>query len=182
MYYLHAAPCNATDPWQLWAGKVLTAPGTVGSISNTGVPAGQCLSTFDLRPLAMRSCGGGDAAWVYNASTRLLSAAATSTHPHYCLNADFDPHSPGRAGFIELTSVCGPKCEQYMFVPTSAGAGLLKPVCPPAVPRGECPQFNVDTCLTVSESDAPPTPPTPPTAAVAGTLTLHIGANQMWGL
>eukprot|EP01052_Picozoa_sp_SAG31_P084490 SAG31_NODE_44820_length_261_cov_0.641975_1_plen_43_part_10 len=43
MYYLHAAPCNATDLRQLWTGKVLTSPGMVGSLSNKGVPAGQCL-------------------------------------------------------------------------------------------------------------------------------------------
>ena len=28
------APCNASDPMQLWAGKALTAPGTISSISN----------------------------------------------------------------------------------------------------------------------------------------------------
>jgi len=139
-----AALCNASDPRQLWAGKVLTSPGTVSSITNAGAPAGQCLSTFDLRPMTLRTCGDGDTTWEYNSSTLQLSASATSSHPHYCLNAD--SHStvskPQQPGWIELTSDCGPKAEQYKFERVQGGAGLLKPVCPPAVPRWQCPGLD----------------------------------------
>ena len=33
-FVVSAALCNASDPRQLWAGKVLTSPGTVSSITN----------------------------------------------------------------------------------------------------------------------------------------------------
>jgi hypothetical protein len=179
-----AAPCNSSDPRQLWAGQVFSSPGTVTSITNEGAPAGQCLSTYDTRPLTMRTCGDGDTTWSYNCTTLQLTAGATSTHPHWCLNAD--SHStvskPQQPGWIELTSDCGPKAEQYEFEPTSTGAaGLLKPVCPPAVPKWQCPGLD-GQCLTVISNDAPPPAPVPPSKVAAGALTLFMGANQMWGL
>eukprot|EP01043_Picozoa_sp_COSAG02_P003329 COSAG02_NODE_81_length_39811_cov_51.728898_11_plen_618_part_00 len=180
------APCNASDARQLWAGKALgtAGGGIVSAITNRGAAVGQCLSTFDLRPLTMRTCGDGDTMWVYNASTLILAAAPTSTNAGRCLNAD--SHStttkPNQPGWVEL-GACGPKCEQYTYVPVgSTGAGLLKPQCPqPAVPTWQCPGLT-GQCMTVHSYSAPPPSPILPSATAAGALTLNFGANQMWGL
>ena len=180
----HAA-CNASDPRQLWAGKALsTAGGGIASpVTNVGAPSGQCLSTFDLRPLTMRTCGHGDTMWVYNATMLQLAAAPSSTHSGRCLNADSTSTTtkPNQPGWVELGE-CGPKCEQYTYSPVgSSGAGLLRPECPPAVPAWQCPGLT-GQCLAVHANSAPPPPPILPSAAAAGALSLHFGANTMWGL
>eukprot|EP01052_Picozoa_sp_SAG31_P044307 SAG31_NODE_7678_length_1619_cov_1.636184_1_plen_420_part_10 len=157
----------------------------MSAITNGGAPVGQCLSTFDLRPLTMRTCGDGDTMWVYNATTLILAAAPTSTNAGRCLNADSASTTtkPNQPGWVELGG-CGPKCEKYTYAPigSSGAAGLLKPQCPqPAVPAWQCPGL-VGQCLTVHSNSAPPPSPVLPSAAAAGALTLNFGANQMWGL
>ena len=178
--------CNASDPRQLWAGKALSTAGggIVSTITNAGAPVGQCLSTFDLRPLTMRTCGHGDTMWVYNTTMLQLAAAPSSTHAGLCLNADSASTAtkPNQPGWVELGG-CGPKCEQYAYSPVgSSGAGLLRPECPPAVPAWQCPGRLTGQCLAVHTNSAPPPPPILPSAAAAGALTLNFGANTMWGL
>ena len=182
------ALCNASDVRQLWAGKALSSAGgsIVSAITNRGAPVGQCLSTFDLRPLTMRTCGDGDTMWSYDAAKLHLTTAPSSTHAKYCLDADSasTKTKPNQPGWVLLSAGCGAKTEQYLYVPVgSSGAGLLKPQCPqPAVPAWQCPGL-AGQCLTVHSNSAPP-PPSPvlPSAAASGALTLNFGSNQMWGL
>ena len=110
-FSIGATPCNASDPRQLWSGPALASSGDVSGITNLGAPLGQCLSTSDLRPMMMRTCGDGDTMWLYNTSTAPLQLRAdkTSTHAGYCLNADSrsSPTKPNQPGWIELAKACG---------------------------------------------------------------------------
>ena len=181
------APCNGSDPKQLWAGEALTHPGIVSQVSSLATGStGLCLSSSSAEPVVLGSCGHGNTSWVYqNTSGWLEVAPGTGARGGGCLDADSrsSPARPNQPGFLKLDGRCQPQTEQFLFVPstsragTGAGAGLLRPQCPPAVPPWQCPGL-AGRCLAVI-SAAPPPPPPPP---ATGKLAVHLGLNQLWGL